>query len=93
MSRIERFSPVEGSPTDMEVDHVSLLYSNLPRISSLTEEDRSLLERSLVVSLDLRLMPLLILFFILNFLDRVSNFLSHLPVCFHCMDSEFYSKT
>ncbi|KAF9504527.1 hypothetical protein BS47DRAFT_1374381 [Hydnum rufescens UP504] len=40
------------------------------RISSLTEEDRSLLERSLVASLDLRLMPLLILFFILNFLDR-----------------------
>lgn len=73
-----RTNGVEAPKPTLEGEHVNILYPVPLSIASLSDEDRALLERGLVLSLDVRLMPLLILFYILNFLDRVSNIL----VCF-----------
>ena len=67
---------VETPKSNLERVHVNVLHPIPPGIASLSDEERSLLERSLVLSLDVRLMPLLILFYILNFLDRVRTVFS-----------------
>lgn len=66
--------PMNGSIHD---GHVSIDAVEFPRLAAMTAEERTALEKKLRWKIDLRMLPMLILIYIMNYLDRSVLFSSY----------------
>ena len=68
-------TPKMAPEEKLELGSVVAIRAMPPTLQGTTEEDRAAMEKVLVRKLDLRLMPMLVLVYIMNYLDRYLLFI------------------
>lgn len=71
MDKKEPLTGLEMSPSYGE--HLAIDATEFPRIAAMTPEERATLEKKLLWKIDMRLLPMLVLMYIMNYLDRYAD--------------------